>query len=93
MNESIWERMKREQQESRDRNAALAAAAERIEDGVGEIGRGLGDMVEGRSTAGGAGLSRRALDRIGRVRDAERRGVIGHDAAEAEILQIVREES
>jgi hypothetical protein len=39
------------------------------------------------------GLSSRALNRIAVVQDAERRGTISHDAAEAEILQIIREES
>jgi hypothetical protein len=39
------------------------------------------------------GLSGRALDRIARVQDGERRNMISHDTAEAEILQIIREES
>lgn len=41
----------------------------------------------------GSGLSQRALSRISGVQDAERRGFISHDAAEAEILQIIREET
>ena len=43
--------------------------------------------------AGAGGLSPRALDRIQKVQDAERRGLISHDAAEAEILTIIREET
>ena len=39
------------------------------------------------------GLSQRALNRIAAIDDAERRGVINHDAADRERLQIVREES
>lgn len=39
------------------------------------------------------GLSGRALDRIGKIQDAEKRGLVGHDAAEQEILKIIQEES
>lgn len=39
------------------------------------------------------GLSKRALSRIAGIQDAERRGLIGHDAAEAEILTVIREET
>lgn len=41
----------------------------------------------------GNGLSARCLERVGRVQDAERRGLISHDAAETQILQIIREET
>lgn len=39
------------------------------------------------------GLSARATSRIAAIQDAESKGLIGHDAAEAEILQIIREET
>jgi hypothetical protein len=38
-------------------------------------------------------LSSRALQRIGPIQDALARGLISHDAADAEILQILREET
>ena len=41
----------------------------------------------------GPGLSDRALQRIAGVQDAERRGLLSHDAAEREILDIIREET
>jgi hypothetical protein len=39
------------------------------------------------------GLSPRALNRIAAIQDAETRGLLSHDAAQAEILQIIREET
>lgn len=38
-------------------------------------------------------LSARALERVGKIQDAERRGLLSHDAAEQEIVQILREET
>jgi hypothetical protein len=52
-------------------------------------GTGGGDDPSGSS----GGLSQRALDRIAVIQDAKNRGLLSHDAAEAEILQIIREES
>ena len=45
--------------------------------------------------AGGSppGLSDRAEARIAKIQDAEGKGLLSHDAAETEILQIIREES
>ncbi|MFD6876992.1 MULTISPECIES: hypothetical protein [unclassified Streptomyces] len=43
--------------------------------------------------AGPGGLSSRALERIASWQDAVRRGAVSHDAAEIEIIKIIREES
>ena len=50
-------------------------------------------VVGSQPTAEPPGLSARALERIAKLEDAKRRGLVSNDVAEGEILAIIREES